>query len=271
MEHPSELLEQIAFNTGAKIEEHLLIVLDESTHEEHLAQPLQTNSKQFKTAVTFLSAYNGSFNVTNSKKKFYFKKSFNEEDFIQITIPSGAYELESLNDEFKRNLIDKCHYTEAENPFTIKPNFSTLGSVIEINPKGAIIGFVFDDSTRNLLGFRETMLLIKNNLSDNPVDVLSFDKNFLECEIARGMLFRGNRSNIIHNWTMTVDPGYKYVENFSGGFTWFMMETKDVVPSISLNLKNEDNELVPFNGQSVTFKLSINEIYYIDTRVYSQL
>ena len=70
---------------------------------------------------------------------------------------------------------------------------------------------------------------------------------------------------------MTVDPGYKYVEKVSGGFTWFMMETKDVVSSISLNLKNEDNELVSFNGQSVTFRLSINEIYYIDTRVYSQL
>ena len=70
---------------------------------------------------------------------------------------------------------------------------------------------------------------------------------------------------------MTVDPGYKYVEKFSGRFTWFMMETKDVVLSISLNLKNEDNELVSFNGQSVTFRLSISEIYYIDTRVYSQL
>ena len=48
MEHPSKLLEQIAFNTRAKIEEHLLIVLDESTHEEHLAQPLQTNNKKLK-------------------------------------------------------------------------------------------------------------------------------------------------------------------------------------------------------------------------------
>ena len=48
MEHPSKLLEQIAFNTRAKIEEHLLIVLDESTHEDHLAQPLQTNKKNLK-------------------------------------------------------------------------------------------------------------------------------------------------------------------------------------------------------------------------------
>ena len=96
---------------------------------------------------------------------------------------------------------------------------------------------MFDDSIGNLLGFRETMLFKSFNLSDNPVDVLSFDNIFPECDFARGMLFRGKRSNIFHNWTRTVNPGYKYVENFSGGTTWFMMEAKDVVSSISLNLQ----------------------------------
>ena len=74
MELPSKLLEQIAFNTRPKIEEHMLIVMDKSTHEEHLFQSLQTNNKQFKRAVTFLSGYNGIFNITNSNNKFYFKK-----------------------------------------------------------------------------------------------------------------------------------------------------------------------------------------------------
>ena len=36
MELPSKLLEQIAFNTRPKIEEHMLINMDKSTHEEHL-------------------------------------------------------------------------------------------------------------------------------------------------------------------------------------------------------------------------------------------
>ena len=75
MELPSKLLEQIAFNTRPKIEEHMLIIMNESTHEEHLSQPLQTNNKKIKIAVTFLSAYNGILNVTNSNNKFYFTKS----------------------------------------------------------------------------------------------------------------------------------------------------------------------------------------------------
>ena len=42
----------------------MLILMDNSTHKEHFSQTLQTNNKQFKIAVTFLSAYNGIFNIT---------------------------------------------------------------------------------------------------------------------------------------------------------------------------------------------------------------
>ena len=107
MELPSKLLEQIAFNTRPKIEEHMLIIMDKSTHEEHLSQPLQTNKKQFKIEVTFLTGYNGIFNVTDKNTKFYFKKANKDEDFIPITISPGAYEIESLNNEIKRIIIEK--------------------------------------------------------------------------------------------------------------------------------------------------------------------
>ena len=40
MELPSKLLEQKAYNGRSRIEEHMFIVMDKSTHEEHLSQPL---------------------------------------------------------------------------------------------------------------------------------------------------------------------------------------------------------------------------------------
>ena len=75
MELASKTLEQIAFKTRPKIEKHMLIVMDKITHKEHLSQPLQTNNKQFKIAITFLTGYDGIFNVTNKNDKFYFKKT----------------------------------------------------------------------------------------------------------------------------------------------------------------------------------------------------
>ena len=70
-----------------------------------------------------------------------------------ITIPPGAYEIESLNNEFKRIIIDDGNYTEANYPFNIKPNFSTLGSIIEISTQGPVITFAPEKSQGDLLGF----------------------------------------------------------------------------------------------------------------------
>ena len=45
----------------------MLFVMDKSTHEGHLSQPLTTNNTQFKLAVTFIYGYNTNFNVTIKK------------------------------------------------------------------------------------------------------------------------------------------------------------------------------------------------------------
>ena len=159
MELPCKLLEQKAFNTKPKIEEHMLIIMDKSTHEEHLYQPLQTNNKHFEIAITFLSAYNGIFNVTSDNNKFYFTKSITDDNhYIMITIPPGAYEIESLIDEIKRNIINDKHFSEENYTFKIRPNFSTLHRIIEISNEESAISFNPNDSIRDLLGFNRTTI-----------------------------------------------------------------------------------------------------------------
>ena len=73
------------------------------------------------------------------------------------------------------------------------------------------------------------------------------------------MIFRGKRTGIIHNLTMTVNPGYKYVEIFRGGIQWYVTESKDVFSNVNFRIKNENRNLVSFNGQSLTFRLSIKK------------
>ena len=165
-----------------------------------------------------------------------------------------------MNNEIKRIIIDQEHYNELNYPFNIKPNFSTLGSIIEISSQGPLITFVPDDSIGSLLGLNKTTIFEEYNLSQNAVDILNFDNIFIETDIAKGMIFKGKRTGIIHNFTMDVNPGYKYIEKFRGGLLWYMMESKDIISSICFKLKNEHGILVSFNGQSITFRLSIKEI-----------
>ena len=59
---------------------------------------------------------------------------------------------------------------------------------------------------------------------------------------------------------MDVLPGYKYIHKFRGRVQFYMMESKDIISIICFKLKNENGDLVSFNGQSVNFRLSIKEI-----------
>ena len=72
--------------------------------------------------------------MTSKNKKNCFPKSITDEDgYMQITLNTGSYDIETLNDESKKIIIDAGPYTEAKYPFTIKANFSILESIIKIS------------------------------------------------------------------------------------------------------------------------------------------
>ena len=68
------------------------------------------------------------------------------------------------------------------------------------------------------------------------------------------------------NFTMDINPGYNYIKKFLGGVQWYLMECKDIISSICFKLKIENGNLVSFKGQSISFRLSIKELYIKMTR-----
>ena len=64
--------------------------------------------------------------------------------------------------------------------------------------------------------------------------------------------------SIILQW-MSIH-GYQYIEKIRVGVQWYMMESKDNISYICFKLKNKNGNLVSFNSQSVTIRLSIKEI-----------
>ena len=62
---------------------------------------------------------------------------------------------------------------------------------------------------------------------------------------------------------MDVDQRYNYIGILAGGISWYMMESKDFISSISFHSKNESSQIVSFNGKVITFRLSIGEIHFI--------
>ena len=119
---------------------------------------------------------------------------------------------------------------------------------------------VQNDSIREPLGFKPTIVHDGCKLSHNPVDKLSIDYFLLECDIAQALILRGRRTGFVHNSTMPIDAAYKCVGNFHGVINWFMMSSKDFTSNINFKIKTEIGELVSFNGKSITFRLSSKEV-----------
>ena len=116
-----------------------------------------------------------------------------------IFILPGACELESLNAEIKRKTFEEGYMTEEDYPFTIKPFFSRVDSIKEIERgRGWQVSFVQDDTFSDLLGFKPKFFHDEYKLSDHPVDILSFENSFLETDIAQGLICKGKRTGIIH-------------------------------------------------------------------------
>ena len=97
--------------------------------------------------------------------------------------------MEILNIEIEGYNNKEGYFTTDIYPFIITPNFSTLGSLIQIKSNfiGSRNSFNHDDSGRELLGFDSVVIYEQYNLSPNPVEILSFDNLFMETNIAQGM------------------------------------------------------------------------------------
>ena len=196
--------------------------MEKSTHEEQLSQTLQTNNKQFKIAINFLTRHSGIFNVTDRNIKSYSTESINDDDFNKAAIPPGGYEVESLNNEIKRIMIEEGYYTEGKCQFLIVPIFSTLGSFIKFksNLFCCQINFVHDDSIRDLLGFDAVTFYEEYSLSPNPVDILYFDIMFLKCIVAQGLIVRGKRSGTLQWVLIPVVNTLRHSEEEYKGICW---------------------------------------------------
>ena len=88
-----------------------------------------------------------------------------------MTAPPVAYEIESLNKEIKRNFIKEYYFTELDSLLKSRPNFSALGSLIELSRQEPITNFTLDGIINDFLRFIADKGYEKSNLSPSPMDI----------------------------------------------------------------------------------------------------
>src|SRR5271156_4733642 len=214
---------------------------------------------EYEAALLSIETYNSIPNIIEGKNNLF--KYFNGQDWKLISLQTGAYELDAINNEIKRQMRINGDNAEI---ITISAEISTLRSIINILSAAAAATaaqaeykVAFEAGTMaSLLGFSDGVLNPGYNLSPNIVDIMPINTILVNLDIIQGSYVNGQASPAIYAFYPNVSPGYKIIERPSPSLTYFLLSRHDI-SRIRVWLTDQDGNIVDFRGERITIRIHI--------------
>lgn len=169
---------------------------------------------------------------------------------VEIVIPTGSYEIADIATYLQQQLLQN------ETNINLRVNKNTLRSEIKCSRD---INFKYPDSIASILGFNYRVLEAnKLHISDHPVDINRINVIRIECNITSGAYINNQPSHTIHEFFPAVEPGYKIIE--VPRHVIYLPVTVKTIHSISVNIVDQNGQLINFRGETITIRIHIKKI-----------
>ena len=132
----------------------------------------------------------------------------NGTNWIIITIPTGCYEIEAINNVIQRFIKKAGGKADVIN---LSPNPNTLKCILEIKTDGYEVNFDVNDSLRSVLGFDAKLYKRGRHESENLVNIMNVNSILVHCNVVGASRVNGIEAPIIYNFFPNVAPGEKIV------------------------------------------------------------
>lgn len=181
---------------------------------------------------------------------------------IKITLPTGSYEIEDINNYIVKELKVKS----PKSTFQLNANNNTLKSEITCSEE---IDFNQEHTIRDILGFAKGKLAAnKAHISSNQVTINKVDVIRVCCNIVKGSYRDGIEGHVLHEFYPDVSPGYKIVEK--PNIVQYLPITKQhSLDEFHIRLEDQNGDLVNFRGERINIRVDIrpkrNNGYCIST------
>ena len=202
------LLKDIVYNTSAK-EGFDVVLSGKSTQLFADYSPELKLEGRWGIALQNLSTYNSIPNIDNTNNMF---KYFNGSVWKTITIGTGSYEIEELNNEIIRLMKVNGDYDNVNDVsyITIEPNLSRLTSEIHLE-NGYKVDFDFANSLASVLGFGNIIVDKAYTESKLPITIIDVNSILVHCDLVQSSFYNGKIGSIIYDFPITTSPGYRMV------------------------------------------------------------
>ena len=180
--------------------------------------------------------------------KFLIKKEWHE-----INVPTGSYELSSLEAELKRE-ITKLGGNESD--FNLTANRSTLKCLLTIkNDLQVDFQVEHKRSIKDLLGFPPKKYGKGIWIGEKIVQILNVNAILVYCDIITGTRLNGIEEPIIFTTFPSIPPGYKLIVK-SNPIIYLPLTTR-IISSLTVWLTGQDKQLLDLRGEELTVTFHI--------------
>jgi hypothetical protein len=211
-------------------------------------------NKKYEAALLSLDTYNSIPNITVNN---IFKYSIDDGvSWKTITLNTGAYELQAINNEIKRQIIANG---DDENAFNITANISRLTSIVNIENPTYKIDFNIENSIGPMLGFTKVIIGHGYNESSNIVNIMQVNSILVNIDIIMGSYVNGSQSPTLYSFYPNVSPGYKIVERPNPSLIYYPLSRYDI-SRMRVWLTDQNGDLIDLRGETITIRIHVREI-----------
>lgn len=229
---------------------YIPITFKGNSSSTRLRNPIRLNGEpgSYEIGVVSASFYNSIQNIVTGVNDQFVYSTDGGVSWSTVTIPSGAYEIDQINDQLQQGLG-----TESDPLIEIVANFATLRSeiVVDNTAPDVQVDFTGPQTFRELLGFNSQILsgssrYVSDEVAniENSVSLLRFT-----CSLARGAINNGDantvseESQVVFSTTRQVNPGFRQTERPSN-IIYLPMNT-NVISDIQVNFIDQRGQLLP--------------------------
>ena len=178
--------------------------------------------------------------------------------FITCELDPGIYTLKGISEALFNILQSDC----PGDCNVIVIEYDDFNMKTKLDVKAGIIAIRFDEKSffTTILGFTPGWDYKHYNkyISQKIVNLSNTNKIHLKCDVIDGSVVNGLRQSILYSFVLDKKPGYKV---FSEPETiHYKKINKSFLNTITFYLEDDNNKVVDFNGETLTFTLQLIKI-----------
>ena len=213
-------------------------------------------NRPYEIALVNLDTYYSIPNISNKNNAFTYSADGGA-TWVDITIPTGSYDIDDINDVIQSEMKSNGHWDDANEEFyvSILANPNTMKAILTIE-NNYQVHFRSANSLRKLLGFNPKIYTASQE-SERVVDILSVNTILVNLDIISGSYVNGVARPTIYSFFPNVSPGHKIVE--TPKTVIYLPITLHVIHSMQITLEDQDENRLNLRRENITIRFHIRE------------